>query len=280
MLAIAPLTLKKSLLFTYDFRYIIIPCSFSKKGFFMDFSFSTYANLVEQLRLHQYTITNYKDYAKYTKAAILRHDIDFSIEDNYNFSLFEDKLGIKSTYFVLLSTGFYNPMLKYNRELLKSILKRGHSIGLHFDTTAYDNWQSKIQAEKSILENIIDAPVDLISFHRPAPEILDNNLQFSGLINVYSQEFFGKFKYCSDSRFHWRDNPFELINSGKYPYLHILTHPFAWHKTDIPPRATYINLISKASLERYKYYTQNIRHPEEFITSSEANNLWNKIKEY
>lgn len=245
----------------------------------MDFSFSTYASLIEQLRSHGYALANYKNYSSYPKAAILRHDVDFSIEDNYNFSLFEDKLGIKSTYFVLLSTGFYNPMLKYNRELLKSILKRGHSIGLHFDTTAYENWQSKIQTEKSILENIIDAPVDLISFHRPAPEILTNNLTFKGLINVYSKEFFGKFKYCSDSRFYWRDNPFDLISSDNYPYLHILTHPFAWHKEDIPPKSTYINLINKASLERYHYYTQNIRNPEEFITPQEANNLWNKTKE-
>lgn len=245
----------------------------------MDFSFATYSNLIEQLRSHNYTITNYRDYSKYKKAAILRHDIDFSVEDNYNFSLFEDQLGIKSTYFVLLSTGFYNPMLKDNRNMLKSILKRGHSIGLHFDTTAYENWQDKIQIEKSILENIIDAAVDIISFHRPSPEIIENNLQFDGLINAYSKEFFGKFKYCSDSRFHWRDDPFDLINSGKYPYLHILTHPFSWHKSNISPKTTYMNLISKASWERYNYYTQNIRQPNEFITPQEAVQLWNKQKE-
>lgn len=144
----------------------------------MDFSFATYKSIITQLRAYDYTITDYETYKSTSKPAILRHDIDFSIEANFNFSLFEDELGVKSTYFVLLSTGFYNPMLKNNRLMLKDMLKRGHKIGLHFDTTAYDDWKDKITAEKTILENIIDSEVKVISFHRPAPEILENNLQF------------------------------------------------------------------------------------------------------
>ena len=88
------------------------------------------------------------------------------------------------------------------------------TIGLHFDTTAYDNTDlnKPIQSEKHILEEILEAPVNLIAFHRPAPTALANNLKFPGLINVYSKEFFHDCKYCSDSRF-WRDNPYELITS-------------------------------------------------------------------
>lgn len=240
----------------------------------MNFTFTAYKTLLETLHNNNYTITDYKNYKKFSKAAILRHDIDFSIEANYNFSLFEDSLGVKSTYFVLLATGFYNPMLKQNRLMLQDMLKRGHSIGLHFDTTAYQNWQEKIASEKLILENILEEKVDIISFHRPAPEILENNLQFDGLINVYSKEFFQDFKYCSDSRFYWRDNPFELIASKKYPRLHILTHPFAYHNTNIPPKGIYTNIIAHASWERYEHYTHNIRQPEEFITLQEAENKW------
>ena len=240
----------------------------------MDFSFETYKSIITQLRAYDYKITDYETYKSASKPAILRHDIDFSIEANFKFSLFEDELGVKSTYFVLLATGFYNPMLKANRLMLKDMLKRGHKIGLHFDTTAYDDWKDKIAAEKNILENIIDSEVKVISFHRPAPEILENNLQFPGFINAYSKEFFSDFKYCSDSRFFWRDNPFELITSNKYQQLHILTHPFAWHKSDVPPKTTYSNLISKAAWERYTYYTQNIRQPEEFITPAEAEKKW------
>lgn len=240
----------------------------------MDFSFSTYNKLVKTLQKNGYKISNYNDYRKYNKVAIMRHDIDFSIEDNYRFSLYEDELGIKSTYFVLLSTGFYNPMLKRNREFLKDMKKRGHAIGLHFDTTAYDDWKDYIQKEKSILENIIDNKVDVISFHRPVKEILDNDLQFSGLINVYSKEFFKGFKYCSDSRFYWRDNPFDIINSGLYNKVHILTHPFSWHLNDVQAKNVYTHLIDSASWERYKYYTKNIRNPNEFISLQEAEKRW------
>lgn len=240
----------------------------------MDFSFNTYKRIIEQLLINDYSIVNYKSYQHYPKAAILRHDIDFSLEANYEFSIFEDSLGVKSTYFVLLSTGFYNPMLKENRLKLQDMLKRGHSIGLHFDTAAYDDWMPHVLREKTILEDILDCKVDLLSFHRPAPYILENDIHFPGLTNAYSKEFFTEFKYCSDSRFFWRDNPFDIINSNKYNRVHILTHPFSWHNKDIPARETYIKLINTAAWERYVYLTQNIRNPEEFLLPSEAEKLW------
>ena len=241
----------------------------------MDFSYATYKNIVDLLHENHYEIADFKNYNQFKRPAILRHDIDFSIEDSYNFSLFEDSLGVKSTYFVLLATGFYNPMLKENRIMLKDMLKRGFSIGLHYDTTAYEgDMSASIQKEKSILENILDAPVDLLSFHRPAPEVLENNLTFNGMINAYSNVFFKEFKYCSDSRFFWRDNPIDTIKSNKYDKLQILTHAFAWHITDFPAGYTYRRLIDKASWERYTYLTKNIRNPEEFITEKEAINRW------
>lgn len=241
----------------------------------MDFSFATYQTIINLLKEYNYEFSDYKNYKQFRRPVILRHDIDFSIEDSYNFSLFEDSLGIKSTYFVLLATGFYNPMLRENRIMLQDMLKRGFAIGLHYDTTAYDeNMADTIKREKIILENILETPVDLLSFHRPAPEVLENNLTFEGMINAYSNTFFKEFKYCSDSRFFWRDNPIETIKSRKYDKLHILTHAFAWHDTNIPPKDTYGHLIDKASWERYIYLTKNIRNPEEFITKSEAEKRW------
>ena len=39
------------------------------------------------------------------------------------------------------------------------------------------------------MEEIIEAPVNLISFHRPAPIILENDLKFPGLTNVIQKNF-------------------------------------------------------------------------------------------
>ena len=242
----------------------------------MDFSYSSYEKLISLLKQYNYSITDYNNYKKYEKSVILRHDIDFSIKDSYKFSLFEESLGIKSNYFVLLSTGFYNPMEKRVRKMLRDMHNRGLTIGLHFDTTAYDNTDlnQPIQSEKHILEEILEAPVNLIAFHRPAPTVLANNLKFPGLINVYSKEFFHDCKYCSDSRFFWRDNPYELITSQKYDRLQILTHAFCWAESDRCPAHVYKSFISQASWERYKYLTENIRNPEEFISEEEARKLW------
>jgi hypothetical protein len=249
---------------------------FERKMPAMDFSYTSYEKLISLLKQHNYAITNYIDYHKYKKAAILRHDIDFSINDSYNFSLFEESLDIKSAYFVLLSTGFYNPMEKSARKMLQDMHNRGFTIGLHFDTTVYNtsDLNKPIQSEKNILEEIIDAPVNLLSFHRPAPKVLENDLKFPGLINVYSKEFFHDFKYCSDSRFFWRDKPYDLITSEKYDRLHILTHAFCWSESDRNPDYVYKSFISQASQERYKYLTENIRNPEEFISEEEAKKLW------
>jgi len=242
----------------------------------MDFSYSSYEKLISLLKQYNYSITDYNNYKKYEKSAILRHDIDFSIKDSYKFSFFEESLGIKSIYFVLLSTGFYNPMEKRARKMLRDMYNRGFTIGLHFDTTAYDttDLNKPIQSEKHILEEIIEAPVTLISFHRPAPTILEKDLKFPGLINVYSKEFFHDCKYCSDSRFFWRDNPYELITKEKYDHLHILTHAFCWSESNRCPAHVYKSFISQASWERYKYLTENIRNPEEFISEEEARKLW------
>lgn len=242
----------------------------------MDFSYSSYEKLISLLKQYNYSITDYNNYKKYEKSAILRHDIDFSIKDSYKFSFFEESLGIKSIYFVLLSTGFYNPMEKRVRKMLRDMHNRGFTIGLHFDTTAYDttDLNKPIQSEKHILEEIIEAPVTLISFHRPAPTILEKDLKFPGLINVYSKEFFHDCKYCSDSRFFWRDNPYELITKEKYDHLHILTHAFCWSESNRCPAHVYKSFISQASWERYKYLTENIRNPEEFISEEEARKLW------
>ncbi len=242
----------------------------------MDFSYSSYKDLIYLLKAHNYVIASYNNYHEYKKSVILRHDIDFSINDSYKFSLFEESLNIKSVYFVLLSTGFYNPMEKCSRKMLKDMHKRGFTIGLHFDTTAYDtnDINQPVQSEKNILEEIVEAPVNLISFHRPAPIILENDLKFPGLTNVYSKEFFHDCKYCSDSRFFWRDNPYELITSQKYDRLQILTHAFCWAESDRCPAHVYKSFISQASWERYKYLTENIRNPEEFISEEEARKLW------
>ena len=77
----------------------------------MKFTYQGYQELIELLHKERYVITNYHEYEQCGNepCVILRHDMDSSVEMAYEFASMEQKLGIKSTYFALLSgTRFAN----------------------------------------------------------------------------------------------------------------------------------------------------------------------------
>lgn len=70
-----------------------------------------------------------------------------------------------------------------------------------------------------------------VSMHRPSKQTLESDLDLGGIANSYSQEFFKRFKYLSDSRMHWRENPKSVISSGEFDRIQLLTHPF-WYSDE------------------------------------------------
>lgn len=56
-----------------------------------------------------------KDYKRHNRGLILRHDIDESIDFAYELYLAEKANGIKSTFYVLLTSDLYNPFSLKNR---------------------------------------------------------------------------------------------------------------------------------------------------------------------
>ena len=69
------------------------------------------------------------------KGMIIRHDIDWSIDDAYNFFCKKD-CKINSTYYVRLSSDLYNVNSNKNKKILYQISKF-NEIGLHFDSSIY-----------------------------------------------------------------------------------------------------------------------------------------------
>lgn len=172
--------------------------------------------------------------------------------------------GVKSTYFVLLTSDFYNIFSKNSIEKLHDIIKCGHEIGLHFDEMNYPelcgNIEAvceKIQEEARILEKVTGKPVEAVSMHRPSREILEANLQIPGMINSYGQTFFHDFKYLSDSRRHWREPVEEIIRSEQYERLHILTHAFWYDEKEKDLHETVKLFINSANRQRYETYKEN-----------------------
>lgn len=198
----------------------------------MKFTYKGYSNLIQALQDGGYVFCNYHDYALNPRCVILRHDIDNSPEAALRLGGVEETLHVSSTYFVLLTSNFYNPASAKNFAMLKALQNMGHEIGLHFDEMAYggeltpEQTVATIRKEAKILSDILGTPVTTVSMHRPSKATLEANLEIPGIINSYGQTFFREFKYLSDSRRRWREPAEDIIKSGEYECLHILTHAF------------------------------------------------------
>ena len=109
-----------------------------------------------------------------------------------------------------------------------------------------------------MLSALLGTPVTSVSMHRPSQATLDADLQIPGMINSYGQTFFHDFKYLSDSRRRWREPVEEIVASGRYDRLHILTHAFWYHQQEEPIEVTVRRFISSANQERYRQMEENI----------------------
>ena len=124
---------------------------------------------------------------------ILRHDIDFDPIAALAMAELESGEGVRSTYFVLLRTDFYNPLERGNVERLREIARLGHDIGLHYDETQYEDGDDAIAAikrEADTLGGALGLPVECVSMHRPSKASLEAQWSIPGIVNSYSNEFF------------------------------------------------------------------------------------------
>lgn len=185
----------------------------------------------------------------------------------------------EATYFILLSTNFYNVHSRESRKCIEDILKNGGNIGLHFDEVQYNVQTERelkecVYMEIDMLSRIIGVEVDTVSMHRPSERFLSANLEFDGIINSYNEIFFKNMKYLSDSRRCWRENVDEIIEQEAYTRLHILTHPF-WYSEGMESdlKQTLKEAMRNASLEYYDNLNDNFRNLQEEIQRSEIERM-------
>lgn len=245
-----------------------------------EFTYLWYEYLINQIYENGYNIANYHNYNIIDKPCILRHDIDMDLKKAADFAGVEAKarLGsnVKATYFILLSSDFYNPFSTESLRSIDKILSYGNDIGLHFDEQKYDlqsnslTIQDYVEEELELLGRLLGLKIRVVSMHRPSKATLEGNYHFATAINSYSEEYFQCFKYLSDSRMNWRENAFEVIQSKKYDKLHILTHPFWYSKVEENTRSKLLGFINRACTDRYGWVTNNFRDIEEFINLEEV----------
>lgn len=222
----------------------------------MTFTTDGYVRLLSLLKENGYQTTDYFDWEKNVKSVILRHDVDTDLQKALSMAQVEQAHGTKSTYFVLLTSNFYNLHSCRNRSILKEIQDMGHTVGLHFDETAYPENAGNagkivqnIKKEMGILSETLETDIAVFSYHRPTKAILDADIKIQGAVNSYGSLFFRQFKYLSDSRMYWREPVSDIIHMGTYSRLHILTHPFWYHGKEREMKEVLRDFINRAGME-------------------------------
>jgi hypothetical protein len=171
-----------------------------------------------------------------------RHDVDLSVHRALRLAEIEAEAGVRSTYFLLLHSEFYNLLERSVLDRARRIAALGHWIGLHFDPAFRDGAAdpaSVISAEQRLLEDICEAPVTALSLHTPGvtsiPQAEDDVI--GGMVNAYGRSIAERYRYVSDSNGHWRFDPLPaMIEAAAEPRLHVLTHPEWWQSRPMSPR--------------------------------------------
>lgn len=236
------------------------------------FTYDWYRKLINIIE-EQYII---KDWTDSQDGIIIRHDIDYDLKKAYEFARFEEELGVKSTYFLLLTGDFYNVFSENARNYIQGILKAGHKIGLHFDETKYPGesdelfFQNRIIWEAGVLTEVIEEKVQVVSMHRPSERMLDWNINIPDLVNTYSIEFFKNFKYYSDSRRRWREPVISDLMEKKFKNIQILIHPFWYLDEERDIQETISVFVNSANQDRYDSLKKNIIDLEGIMKRSEV----------
>lgn len=238
----------------------------------MKFTYESYKRMIELLRTHEYEFAGYHDYEGNEKCVILRHDIDNSIEKAVRLAEIENEIGVRSTYFVLLTSDFYNVASAKSLAGLHRIADLGHEIGLHFDEMAYPEEKCSdvpglIRHEADILGEILGMNISSVSMHRPSKATLAADYKIPGLVNSYGQTFFHDFKYLSDSRRRWREPVLAIISKEEAQRLHILTHAIWYNDQEETIAETLSKFITAANHERYLTEKDNITDLESILES-------------
>lgn len=239
----------------------------------MRFTYESYRDLINRLKEKGYYFSNYSSYNDFEKVVIIRHDVDEDVDKAYRLAQIEAEEGISSTFFILVSSPFYNVFEKKTRDMIKRIIALGHNIGLHFDEKNYlkeqidniDEFNRLVEFEGSILESVVGVKINSVSMHRPSENTLKNNYVFDKYTNTYSKEFFENFKYLSDSRMNWREDIDGIIDSEEYNRLHILVHAFWYDNCERKINQVLKNFINKARMDRINSLNDNITNLEQLL---------------
>ena len=204
-------------------------------NFNCNFSYKHYLEVLDYAK-KKYSIGTLKEFHKLQKKQkfiILRHDVDFSLDYALKLANLENKHDVRSTYFVLLHSQYYNALSNHNISIINKISELGHEIGLHYDTEFMPKSSKKINEqilkEIAIISDIIGMKVVSIAQHNVTISPVLNPNKIKGFMNTQDPEISKMSVYISDSVQKWRRGCM-CNHIGKENRLQVLTHPMWWTK--------------------------------------------------
>lgn len=227
----------------------------------MDFTIDAYSKLVAAAAA-RYRFLRFDEISNEDEVALWRHDVDFSPQRALALARVEAASGILATYFVQVSSRFYNIFEPEIAVILRKIVALGHDIGLHFDpeVCAYQsvsNYDHRIAFEAKVLEEVLEVRVTSFTLHNPTTLVgvsLDEPSR-AGLVNGSCTELRKAYAYCSDSNGFWRYRSLgELIADPTTTRLFALTHPEWWQEGVMLPRQRLQRCIEGRAKFAGRYY--------------------------
>ncbi len=211
------------------------------------YTYDWYERFFERLLDDGYTPASY-DEPLGDGDLVVRHDVDLSPAKALDVGRIEADLGIRSTFFFLLTNPLYNPFHRPNRRVIHELVEMGHDVGVHFSTHQYwgedpgdEAIETRVAAEREVFGTAFTDPSPAVSFHRPPEWVLSR--EFDRFISTYERRFFADVQYVGDSSQRWRDAPPD-VDGGP---LQVLTHPGLWGTED----ATFEERVEEATAYQF-----------------------------
>ncbi len=176
-----------------------------------DFSLAHYCDLLAALKQGGYRLAGFERPPE-EGDAILRHDVDLSLEAALVVAELEAAHDVWSTWFLMTRSVFYNLDSAEGVRTIARLKELGHRVAQHAVWPHVD------------LDERLE-PV--VAWHNPDPAYMWQPLD--GATNVMAAPFFDPDHYRSDSNQRWRSGcPHESLARGEPSWVQLLTHPEIW----------------------------------------------------
>ena len=226
------------------------------------FSYDDYREIIKAIQ-DSGRASNYRDSLGKDEFAIMRHDVEYSVDRAYELSLVESEMGFTSTWFFQFTNNTYNMFSRRSKAKINDMKERGHIIGLHYaldGVTDMAKVREIIPKQLQIVSDMMGYEITEFSVHRPPVAILAENIKYPGIINAYQDDFFSfapnvtdgtalDVKYMSDANHIWRYGYPTRENILGNKKVQILVHPFAWCEHGYDNRDNYASLVREMYTE-------------------------------